>query len=88
MAKEIKEQSENVNDNKQSLTAEYFDEKSEKSRDNKAKGGEFVEVNLTNTNTIKFLEDFGKHIKKGQVLTVSDVAYEIYANKAKVEKVN
>jgi len=88
MAKDIKEQTEGVEENKKSLTAEYFDDKAEKSRDNKSKGGEFVEVNLTNTTTIKFLEDFGKHIKKDQVLTVSDVAYEIYAGKAKVEKLN
>jgi len=70
------------------IVEQYYDEKGEKSKENKANGGEFVEVRLDNMTAIKFDEGYGKHIKKGDILHVSDVALEIYQKNAKVTKVN
>ena len=70
------------------ITAAYYKEQGAKSKkliaDGKTEG---VTVSLTNTTEVRFIKDFGKHLKEGDELTVSDVAYAIYDKAGVIEKV-
>ena len=86
-----KEQDASANDAKTQneaagITAEYFAEQGAKSADNRSKGGEDVKLSLTNKTTVRFTKDFGKHLKKGDVMEISDQAVAIYMSKGVIEK--
>lgn len=73
-------------DKKKSDVQEAYDKKAEQSRNNLLQGGETVKINMADTTLVRFTKDYG-FIKKGHVQRVSDVAYEIYADKKVIEKV-
>lgn len=68
------------------VTKEYFDEQAEKSRKNRANGGEDVKISLTNKTLVRFTKNFGKHLKKGDEMEISDQALAIYEKKGVIEK--
>ena len=90
MAKEaVNDQVTEENNEAAGLAKEYFEDKGEKSRQNRVNGGNDVVISLTNKNDVKFTKDFGKHFKKGDTLEgISDAAFEIYNKKGVIEKLN
>lgn len=59
----------------------------EKSKENRKNGGEDVKVSLTNRTNVRFTKNFGKHLKKGDEMEVSDLALQIYSDKGVIEKI-
>lgn len=70
------------------VTKAYYEEQGEKSRKNRANGGEDVKISLTNKTLVRFTKDFGKHLKEGDEMEVSDMAFAIYQKAGVIEKVN
>lgn len=68
------------------LTQAYYEEQGAKSRDNRSKGGEDVKISLTNKTLVRFTKDFGKHLKKGDEMEISDMAFSIYEKAGVIEK--
>lgn len=68
------------------IVKEYYDEKSAESAERRSKGGEDVTISLTNKTLVEFTSDFGKWLKKGDRMEISDQALEIYTKKGKIKK--
>lgn len=69
------------------IAQEKVQELADKSKENRKAGGSDVTVNLVNKTLVRFTKDFGKHIKKGDEMEVSDLALQIYTDKKSVEKI-
>lgn len=76
-----------IKDNQTSITKEHYEKKAAQSRENLARGGKAVTIDLHNTVTVQFTEDFGYN-RKDEVKTVSETAYEIYKDKGVVTKLS
>jgi len=69
------------------ITNAYYKEQGAKSKKLIAEGKtEGVVINLERTTPVRFTRDFGKHMKEGDELSVSDVAYAIYDKAGVIEK--
>lgn len=68
------------------ITQDFYNEKAAQSKENRLSGGSDVEINLTDTHTVKFKQDFG-FMKKDVIYTISEMAYQVYDKKKLVEKV-
>lgn len=68
------------------LTNAYFEEQGAKSKANRANGGEDVKISLTNKTLVRFTKDFGKHLKKGDEMEISDMAFDVYNKAGVIEK--
>lgn len=68
------------------VVKEYYDEKAAESADRRSKGGEDVTISLTNKTMVEFTSDFGKWLKKGDRMEISDQALEIYTKKGVIKK--
>lgn len=68
------------------IVKEYFEEKGAESAENRRKGGDDVKISLTNRTLVEFTSDFGKHLKKGDRMEISDQALAIYEKKGVVKK--
>lgn len=77
---------EKANSGAAGATEKHFQEQGQKSKENRANGGEDVKVSLTNKTKVRFTADFG-FIKKGHEQEVSDVALAIYEKAKVVEKI-
>lgn len=92
MAEETKKTDNNAkvdskaNADKKNPVQEILDEKGKQSAENISKGGNNVKVSLTNKTKVEFTKDYGKHIKKGHVQEVSDLAFEIYDKAGVIKK--
>jgi len=60
------------------ITHAYFKEQAAKTAENRSKGGEDVKISLTNKTNVRFTKDFGKHLKEGDEMEISDMALAIY----------
>jgi hypothetical protein len=69
------------------LAKEHFDKKAEQSKKNKQAGGNNVIIDLVGKVKVRFTKDYG-FIKAGHEQFLSETAYEIYADKKVVEKIN
>lgn len=70
-----------------SLAKEHFEKKAAQSKKNKSEGGKNVVIDLVKKVKVRFTKDFG-YMTKGKEQYVSETAYEIYADKGVVERVN
>lgn len=93
MAREKNNSAEDVQDVKSAevneaagIVKDYFEEKGAESAKRKSEGGELVTISLTNKTLVEFTEDFGKHLKKGDRMEISDQALEIYQKKGVIKK--
>jgi len=82
MAKETEVKTENVG----GLVRDYLKEQAEKSIKNRQTGGEDVKISLTNKTPVRFTRDFGKHLKAGDEMELSDMAVAIYEKAGVIEK--
>lgn len=73
-------------ENKTGLVQDWAKEKGAESAERRAKGGEDVTISLTNKTLVEFTADFGKFLKKGDTMEISDQALEIYTKKGVIKK--
>lgn len=64
----------------------WTEEKAAQSAENRYKGGEDVKTSLVNKVSVEFTKDFGKHLKKGDKMEVSEQAFDIYNAKGVIKK--
>jgi len=83
MAKETEVKTENVG----GLVRAYLNEQAAKTVENRQKGGEDVKISLTNKTLVRFTKDFGKHLKAGDEMELSDMAVAIYEKAGVIEKI-
>lgn len=69
------------------LTHEFYKEQAAKSVQNRLKGGEDVKLSLTNKTPVRFTRDFGKHLKEGDEMEISDMALAVYEKASAIEKI-
>ena len=77
-----------VETNKVGVTVEeVLQDKAEQSKKNIANGGKEEEISLIDLVKVEFIKDYG-HMKKGQIETISPLAYEIYDKNKAVKKIS
>jgi len=69
------------------VTQAYFKEQAAKTIENRKKGGEDVKISLTNKTAVRFVKDFGKHLKEGDEMEISDMALAVYEKAGVIEKI-
>jgi len=84
MAKEIEISTKNE---AAGLTAAYYSEQAKQSVKNRTAGGDDVKISLTNKTKVRFTKDFGKHLKEGDEMAISDMALAIYEKAGVIEKI-
>lgn len=87
MADEKNKAAEKAGEETKNPVQKVLEQKGKQSAENIAKGGSAVKVSLTKKTLVEFTKDYGKHIKKGHVQEVSDLALEIYEKAGVVKKV-
>jgi len=69
------------------LTHEFYKEQAAKTVKNRQAGGEDVKISLTNKTLVRFTRDFGKHLKEGDEMEISDMALAVYEKAGVIEKI-